>query len=150
MLDILNKKIFRPDDEIFFLLNSLDKPHLYIRAFGKIIQRKTNEDNVVYLIQVKRLLVNVDQAKIRLHRRTFRTRKIDTLQAVMKKVYCFEYFNEPDSFSKNTCESLKEHLFVIPSVFVCEDQYELEKLYKEAERIIKEKFRLNLKEMEEI
>lgn len=148
MIDILNKKVFRLDDYVYFLLSSIDKPHLYIKCYGKIIKKHTNNDNTIYLIELKKFLLNVDGVKHRLHRRTFKTRKKDTLQAVTKKVYCSELLDDFPNFNNKISTYLTDYLFVLPSVFVCETIEELDEIFNISENLIKEELRLRIKEME--
>lgn len=148
MIDVMNQKIFRLDDEIFFITNSVDKPHLYIKCSGKIVKKHSNKDNVLYLIQLQKVFVDVQTAKTHLHRRVFKTRKDDTGVAVMKKLYCSSFFENPETLSQNIRETLKHHLFVIPSVFVTDDYDDLQKLYMNAKETVSSKLKQFLLEIE--
>lgn len=147
MIDVVNSKIYRVGEDVYFINQSIDKPHLYIKCFGTIMKKEQNGDNVIYFIKVKKFFIDIESSKMRIHRRVFKTRKIDTGQAVMKKIYCSEFFEQPEAFSRNLCELLKEHLMVIPSVYVRDELFDLESLYDKATEIIKDKLKTNLNEL---
>ena len=148
MIDVMNKKSYRPDDDVFFIISSVDKPHLYIKCYGRIIKKHSKKDNVMYLIKLQKIHTNVNEAKTHLHRRTFKTRKIDTGIAVMKKIYCLEFFDQPEFLSSNICETLNDYLFVVPSIFVAEDYENVNILYNKAKDVIQDKLRQFIYELE--
>lgn len=148
MIDIMNKKSYRPDDDVFFIISSVDKPHLFVKCSGVVVKKHSKKDNVMYLLQLKKIYISVHSAKTHLHRRTFKTRKDDSNIAVMKKLYCMEFFDNPESLSQNVCDIMKHHLFVIPSVFVADNYYDIEKLHSKAIDVIQDKLQKFLFEIE--
>lgn len=141
MIDIMNQKTYRLDDDVFFIINSVDKPHLFVKCVGKIINKHQHKDNIIYLLKLVKVFTNVDHAKIHLHRRIFKTRKADTKIASMKKLYCMEFFDKPETLSSNICDIFKHHLFVVPSVFVTDDYDAVNRLHDSAKEVISSKLK---------
>lgn len=150
MIDIINTKQYKIDDDAYFIMSSIDKPHLYIKCYGIIKSRVVKEDNVIYGLKLKKVFISNEKAKHRIHRRIFRTRKNDTKFGVSKKIYCLDYLSDDSDVSLNIGLSnlMRHYQFMIPSIFLCEDLYTLNDLYDKAEGIIKEKIRITLLEVE--
>ena len=148
MIDILSKPIYKLDDEVYCIISSVDKPHLFIKCRCKILHRIVKKDNVVYAIKLTKLYINAEDAKVKLHRRVFKTKKADSEVAVMKTLYCLQYIDEPEKLSLHICEDLTDYMFVLPSVFVCDDINELNKLYEDAIETTASKLKSMLFELE--
>lgn len=149
MVDILSNKMYKTGDEVYFITSSIDKPHLYIKCHGIIKSRVVKHDNVSYGIRLKKVFISKDKAKFNLHRRSFRTIKSDTGVAVQKRIYCLEYIQDnTKSISSGLYNLLRHYQFIVPSVFMCDDLYELDRLYNKARDVIKAKLELSLRELE--
>lgn len=148
MIDILSKPVYKLDDEVYCIISSVDKPHLFIKCRCKILCRIVKKDNVVYAVKLTKILINSEDAKIKIHRRVFKTKKINTDVAVLKTLYCLQYIDEPEKLSSNLCDDLSDYMFILPSVFVCDDVNELNKLYDDAIETTKTKLKSMIFELE--
>lgn len=148
MIDILSKTVYKPDDEVYCIISSVDKPHLFIKCRCKILHRVVKKDNVVYAVKLTKLYVNAEDAKVKLHRRVFKTKKADSEVAVMKTLYCLQYIDEPEKLSTNICDDLSDYMFILPSVFVCDDERQANVLYNDAIETTKSKLKSMLFELE--
>lgn len=150
MIDIINTKLYKSGDDVYFIISSIDKPHLYIKCYGTIKSRISKEDSVLYGIRLRRVYCNKEVAKTKIHRRVFRTRKNDGDYAVSKTIYCLEFLNEDnvDTLSMGLSEMLKHYQFIVPSVFICEDMYEVNDLYERVKEKTKEQINKMLYEID--
>lgn len=124
-MDILQSRLFETGESCFFIVASIDYPFVYTRFKGIIMKRQIQNDNIEYNIRVTNVLENKQYILAFIHRKMFRVKHILSSRGDLKQLSCFDLTLNMTNFDLNFEKRYKHIGFPTSSVFVYENENDM-------------------------
>lgn len=122
-MDVLHRKIFRPEDVVYFFRSSVEHPHFYLKFKGTVKEVTTKEERVFYRIRVTEVLESYDTAQKYLNRARFRVKSTIDDKYIDKYMYSFDI--DPKEYPTKFVTKYQQYWFDVPALFTFSSEQEL-------------------------
>lgn len=152
MIKFLDQIQLEIDDPCYFLINSLEIPHIYIRAKGIVKYKEVEDDVLYYGVKIDEILETDFVINGYIHDKKFITRRLDNDDRVVaKKLKVFDILvNEREDFDHYFSERFGEYMFITKSIDITKNREDLDVLRKNIHSEHKKVFRNGLDDINNV
>lgn len=147
-MDILQREIIDLGQECYIMFASVDEPHIYLRAKGKVLNRWIQGDNIGYYIHILEVLEDREVITKFLHRSKHRTFVISSERGLIKTIDCFDLTLNMETFNARFKERHKNLTWYLPAVFVFPTREQMEQKLTTASEFLKDRLKTSLDNLE--